>query len=553
MVKALLAMSLVIVALSPQALADVDNGGLTASVDRNEIHANETLKLEVQGEIELEFDLGTLFNISSIDIPAPDTTPLEEAFEILDMNQHMSVRSVNGEHSAEATWTYHLAPRESGELTIPELHFRNQHSQPLTVTVLPGVSPEGSEGQQAHLDVSLHKDSVYVREQALMTQRIRYVPPLIRGNVPPPQVDNATVDQAGEQLEYTEEIDGREWQVVERRFVITPHDTGTLEIPQQQFQGRKRNNDGEVVFLRATAAPHELDVEPPPASFSGDFWLPASSLDVSEEWSSPPETLRAGDSISRTIRIRALGVTPEGLPRIDAAYPDSLREYPEPWESESRITDRTMESVIEKTAALVPIEPGAAHIPEIRIPWWDVVDDVERVAVIQGRDVLVEPAAAALDDSNGDEEESSLPGMESTRSPGAPLPAFWMWLAAALATGWLVTGIAWWRNRNRNQNAVQLTARERALRERFNALCRSARQGEADTLTLLPQWVSDSFNRPQIKTVGDATAYLNDPQLTREVEALERHLFASPQQRESWDGENLVSALQRIAGQPRNQ
>lgn len=551
MVKALLALSLVIVAFSPQAVAD--SGGLAASVDRDDIHANETLKLEIRGEIELDFNLGTLLNISNVEIPAPDTKPLEEAFEILDMNQHMSVRSINGDHTAEATWTYHLAPRESGELTIPSLHFRDQHSEPLTVTVRPGVAPGQSEDHQAYLDVALQKDSVYVREQVLLTQRIRYIPPLIRGSVPIPDVENATVDQAGEQREYTEQIDGREWQVVERRFVVTPHDTGTLKVAQQQFQGRKRNAEGDIVFLRATAPPQELEVEPPPASFSGDIWLPASSLDISEEWSKPPETLRAGDSISRTIRIRALGVTPEGLPRIDVPYPDSLREYQNPWESESRITESTMESVIERSAALVPIEPGAAHIPDIRIPWWDVVDDVERVAIVQGRDVLIEPAAAALDDSEGaEEEESSLPGMESARSPGAPLPAFWMWLAAALATGWLITGIAWWRNRNRNHNTVQLTAREKALRERFHALCRSAREGEADTLTLLPQWVSESFNKPRIKTVGDATAYLNDPQLTREFEALERHLFASPQQRESWDGENLVNALQRIAGQPRN-
>ncbi len=553
MVKALLALSLVIVALSPQALADTSSGELKASVDRNDIHANETLELEIQGDIELEFDLGTLFNISNVDIPMPDTGPLEDQFEVLDMNQHMSVRSVNGEHTAKATWTYHLAPRESGELTIPSLTFRDKKSQPLTVMVRPGVSPEHSEGHQAHLEVDLQKDSVYVREQVLMTQRVRYIPPLIRGNVPPPEVEDATVDKAGEQEEYTEEIDGQEWQVVERRFVITPQDTGTLTIPEQQFQGRKRDAEGDIVFLRATAAPQELDVEPPPESFSGDIWLPASSLDVSEEWSKPPENLRAGDSISRTIRIRALGVNPEALPRIDAPYPDSLREYPEPWESETRITDNAMESIIEKSAALVPIEPGAAHVPEIRIPWWDVVDDVERVAVIQGRDVLIEPASAALDDNADAEDEPSLPGAGSARSPGTPLPAFWMWLAAALATGWLITGIAWWRNRNRNQNTVQLTAREKALRERFNALCRSARNGEADTLTLLPQWVSESFNRPQIKTVGDATAYLNDPQLTREVEALERHLFASPQQRESWHGDNLVSALQRIAGQPRNQ
>jgi len=50
--------------------------------------------------------------------------------------------------------------------------------------------------------------------------------------------------------------------------------------------------------------------------------------------------------------------------------------------------------------------------------------------------------------------------------------------------------------------------------------------------------------------VGDVTTYINDPRLTREIQALERHLFANPDERAPWHGDELVAALRRVAGKP---
>jgi len=95
-----------------------------------------------------------------------------------------------------------------------------------------------------------------------------------------------------------------------------------------------------------------------------------------------------------------------------------------------------------------------------------------------------------------------------------------------------------------------LSADEKANRERFQMLCERAQNGEADTLTLLPKWASAHFGKPALKTVGDVTTYINDPRLTREIQALERHLFANPDERAPWHGDELVAALRRVAGKP---
>lgn len=527
---------------------------LRASVDRDRLYSNEAFKLELQAETELDFNLWSIFNPREMQIPLPDTAPLERSFHILDRNQHMSIKTTNGRNRGTVTWTFYLAPLESGTLTIPPLTFQDLESNPIDIEVIPGVAPPDDSAPRAHLEVKVSHDEVYVQQQLLVTQRVFYDPPLIRGELSAPEIPDALVKPIDKQREFRAERNGREWQVVERRFALVPQSPGTLVVPEQTFQARKRNDEGDVEFVHTSAPRSEIRIKPPPDSFSGDIWLPARDLELTDEWSSAPESLRAGDSVTRTIHVRALGVSPEALPRIDIDYPDSLREYPEPWESESRLTENSIEARIRKRSALVPIEPGRASIPAIRIPWWDVENEQERVAVIEASDVIVEPAAGstASDPEAENEQTPPLADISLSRSPGAALPPLWFWLAVVLATGWLLTGIAWWRNRKPMQRdqGNGLSSEEKANRERFQMLCERAQNGEADTLTLLPKWASNHFGKPALKTVGDVTAYINDPRLTREIQALERHLFANPDERAPWQGDELVAALRRVAGKP---
>ncbi|MGM0449574.1 MAG: BatD family protein [Pseudomonadota bacterium] len=526
---------------------------LTASASPKRLYSNELVTMTLETETELDFSLGSLLNPTEMDIPHPDTSPLEDDFEILDRHQRMAIESENGVNRGKVTWTFLLSPREAGKLTIPSLQFQDMQSDPIEVEVLPGVAPAERAEPEARLDMSLSEDEVYIQQQIILTQRVYYEPPLMQANLSSPTIPDAMVKPLGEQREYRAERDGREWQVAERRFVIVPQSSGTMIIPEQRFEASKQTESGDLVPVIATAPARRIRVNPPPDSFSGDIWLPARQVELSEEWSESPDTLQAGDSIRRDINIRAVGVAPESLPRLTIQYPESLREYPSPWKSDSRLTGDSIEGRLRKRSSLVPIEPGEITLPTIRIPWWDVEADKQREAVIEARDMKVEPAAGAASDDGDDKDvKETLSEINLSRPGNTTLPPLWFWLAVVLASGWLITGVAWWRNRRHRGEQVALSAEEKANRERFRALCDHAYRGEADTLTLLPQWAASHFNRPAIRTVGDVTAYMNDPQLTRELQALERHLFANPSEREPWNGDELVGVLRRLAGRPRN-
>ena len=525
---------------------------LTASASPKRLYNNELITMTLETETRLDFSLGSLLNPTEMDIPHPNTKPLEADFRILDRHQRMAIQSENGVNRGKVTWTFLLAPREAGDLTIPALQFQNMQSDPIEVTVIPGVAPAERAEPEARLDMSLSEEDVYVQQQIILTQRVYYEPPLVRANLSSPTIPNAMVKSLGKQREYRAERNGREWQVAERRFVIVPQSAGTMVIPEQRFEARKQTESGDLVPVIATAAAQSIRVNPPPASFSGDIWLPARRLELTEEWSESPDSVQAGDSIRRDINIRAAGVAPESLPRLTIQYPDSLREYPTPWKSESRLTGDSIEGRLRKRSNLVPIEPGRITLPAIRIPWWDVEADKQREAVIKAHKMAVKPAAGASPKNEGDRNVTdSLSEMNLSRPGNTRLPPLWFWLAVVLASGWLITGIAWWRNHRHRGEQTALSAEEKANRERFRALCEHAYRGEADTLTLLPQWAAIHFNRSALRTVGDVTAYMNDPQLTRELQALERHLFANPSERAPWNGEELVGVLRRLAGRPR--
>ncbi|MGM0434452.1 MAG: BatD family protein [Pseudomonadota bacterium] len=526
---------------------------LTASANPKRLYANELITLTLDTETELDFSLGSLLNPTEMDIPQPDTAPLEDDFRILDRHQRMAIQSENGVNQGQVTWTFLLAPRRAGELTIPSLQFQDMQSSAIDVTVMPGVAPAERAEPEAQLDVSLSEDEVYIQQQIILTQRVYYEPPLAQANLSSPTIPDAMVKPLGEQREYRAERNGREWQVAERRFVIVPQSAGTLILPEQRFEARKQTESGDLVPVIATAPAQRIKVNPPPESFSGDIWLPARNLELTQEWSDSPDSVRAGDSIRRDIHIRAVGVAPESLPRLTIGYPDSLREYPSPWKSDSRLTGDSIEGRLRKRSSLVPIEPGRITLPEVRIPWWDVEADKQREAVLEAHEMKVEPAAGAEGgDSDEEDVRDALSEINLSRPGGTTLPPLWFWLAVVLASGWLITGIAWWRNRHTRDETLALSAEEKANRERFRALCEHVQRGEADTLTLLPHWAAVHFNRPSLRTVGDVTAYLNDPQLTRELQALERHLFANPDEREVWEGDELVGVLRRLAGRPRN-
>lgn len=530
---------------------------LDARVDRDTLHENETLNLTLTGTMPFSMDISQLLSLSDMELPEPDASALQDNFEVLDRHQKYSLKTVNGDSQATITWTYQLAPKRTGTLSIPALTFKDVSSEPLSVTVQSGKAPPTQgEAPGAILDVSTDKDSLYVQEQLVVTIRLYYRGNLIRGELSEPDLDNVLMEKMGKQREYEQVRHGERYRVVERRYAIYPQTVDAITLDNIRFEGRVRDADQGLKFLREQADAVTIPISEKPGAFTGQVWLPATSLEISQQWNNASQTVQVGDNIERTITINALGLLGSALPPIEPAYPDAVRSYPEKPETTADVDDRTVTSSRTEKATLVAVEPGTVRIPEIRIPWWDTVNDRQREAVIPARTITVQPkdnqaATAAPTDSN---ESSGKPSPPSEQPAGEP-PAtpsgesdsssIWFWVALLLGALWLITlGVWWWRQRTpvtEEERPVNVDD-ERAL---FRQLLEHARRGDGHTLQRLTEWARVRFGRDDWRSVSDLLRSHDDPSLSHAIRQLEAHLY-SERVEAGWSSEPLVDALRRL-------
>ena len=387
------------------AAASVLAAGLTAEVDRTRLGLNETLTLRVSAE---GWPGGE-----------PDFSPLEGDFEILDRSVSTRMSIVNGKTSQTREWTVVLAPRREGEISIPPISAGGSQTSPLQVQVLPeGQSDPDSGPRPLRLETLVDLAEPYVQQAFTYRVRVLFREQPRRMSLTEPVAEGATIEPAGDDQSYSEMIDGRRYTVIERSFLVVPQRSGPLTIRSPRLEavvpedrpGVRRSPLAELeemfggrVFqgfpgLADTApgrrvvergADQQVEVRPQPDGV-GPVWLPAESVQLSDEWAPSPPVFRVGEPVTRILTITASGTTAASLPDLAPGNPDGANLYPEQPRVEDLPGPGGPAAVKSLKIAVVPSRAGDLTLPEIRLPWWDVVQDRARVAVIPQRTVQVE-------------------------------------------------------------------------------------------------------------------------------------------------------------------
>lgn len=485
---------------------------LEATLDRSEIRQNETVQLTLTGEFQPSGPLG-LFNLNTLDIEAPDTAPLEADFEILDRQQNYRVQIVNNVNESVVTWTYTLLPRRSGQLTIPALQRGSEQTSPLTLSVQPAEDAPG-EDARTFVEVVIDPERGFVQQQFLLVVRLYYRDDLIRGELEHPDHPQALFRQLAEQREYSKYHQGQHYRVVERRYAVFPREPGTLVIPALTFQGTfLEPRTGRRIPRRVSSPPRELTVDPIPDAVAAASWLPAELVEIEESWSASPDTLRTGETLTRTLRLRVQGQEAVALPALPAPQLTGLRVYPEPGRDETEDTPEGVIGTRTETRAIVAIDPGLYTLPAIEIPWWDVTTGQPRMARLPARTLRVTgPASSAspapaiampppVSSSRNSTEDNALSNSSASASASddrSTATGFWPVLCMVLGLGWLGTALLWrWSARHRkvatgptsqaNDRATRATAVD--AQQLVNELRQIARTSPERLASEFPVWL----------------------------------------------------------------
>ncbi len=454
---------------------------LTASLDRNSIVRGETVTLVIQtNDPQQNLD--------------PNLDALQEDFILLDRRSETQMSIVNGRQSAVMRLLITLEPKREGELQIPALQLGQERTQPLTVNVDP--APEIPEGEMPpvfiELEVEPRDGPYYVHAQMRLTVRVFYLANLTEAAITPPEPANASVRLLDE-VPFQAERGNQRYRVLERHYALFPERSGPLEIPAMTLTGRLVERRSDRLWqpsvrgrrIEASSEPVQLDILPKPAGFSGDQWLPARQLQVSQNVSAS-DAPRVGEPVTRTIILDAIGLEENMLPEPN--WPDipDARIYPDQPQGITRDDGRWVLGHKEFRYAVVPEKAGELVLPELQVRWWDTVNNREQTATLPEQRLQIAPSAlpqpeppTAMPVPAGSE-TSSQPGISMD---GSGVSSLWRNLAVGFAALWLITLMLLLRRRRGEPKAaapaLQRSLAEGELLKEFQRACEQADAGKA--------------------------------------------------------------------------
>lgn len=504
--------------------------GFTASVDRSQIDSGEMV------ELTLESDDTTLFG-------KPDLSPLDDLFDVYGTRQVNRLTTIDGASHATTSWIVTISPKHSGYVVIPPITLDDKTTAPITLHVQE-ASAKDPKGKMApvFIDASLDKESVYVQAQAILTLRIYHSVSLYDdSSLTALDIPDARVEQLGKPRTYEKQINGVRHGVIELRYAIFPQKSGTLDIPAQTFSattvGRSNPNDfnpfgprpGKVARVKSSVIP--LTVKAKPASYPSDApWLPASALSLAESWSPEPDNAKVGDSLTRTVLLKAEGLSSAQLPALPQTQPTGFKRYPDQPQLSNETSDHGVIGSREEREALVAKQTGKVELPPVEVVWWNTdKDQLERTSV-PARTLNI---AANSEISADPVPEAALPAPTSTGQ------LVWPWqLACFILSLTTFIGLAlWWYARH--QPAITRVAptgpSPRTLLDDIKRAC-SANDTQASRAAL------DAWARQQPETLADMAARYEP--LSAELHNLNGALYSETAQQ--WQGDALWQAVRSL-------
>ncbi|MCW2099648.1 UNVERIFIED_ORG: oxygen tolerance protein BatD [Pseudomonas psychrophila] len=508
--------------------------GLIASVDRDQLNSGETV------ELTLETNDATLFG-------KPDLAPLDTLFEVRGTRQVNQLTTLNDDNKATTRWIITLQPKQTGTVTIPSLQVGDYHSLPINLTVTQS-SASDSELAPVFIEASLDQPSVYVQAQAILTLRVYHSVALYDdSNLTPLHLQDAIVEQLGESRTYEKLINGVRHGVIEVRYGIYPQHSGELQIPALTFSATQVDNQpgntstpsapkpGKMVHVTSTEIP--LQVKPKPEDYPATAaWLPARSLSLSETWNPEPDHSKVGDSLTRTLTLKAEGLSSAQLPPLPATDVNGLRRYPDLPQLSNQVTDNGLIGSREEREALVPTRVGQVELPAVELVWWNTHEDRLERSYLPARTLQV----AANTSLAADTLAGTGPVVDSDDS------TLWLWQLSTLllACTTLIGFGLWWRARWQPAilRAAQTGPSPRTLLDDIKRAS-LANDPQATRQAL------DAWARQQPETLAEMAARF--VLLSDALDGLNGALYSETGQ--YWQGEELWKAIRSIPAAEREQ
>ncbi len=533
------------------------SAAVRASLDRDHIALGQTITLTLS---------------SDRSSAKPELAPLQKDFELLGESTGSQTTIINGAMQSSQQWSVTMTPRHAGLIEIPPLTVGTESTNLLRVQVdaaptasgamattpgQAGAAPvhAGKPGDPAFVVGSVAQTDPYVGQAVVYTLRLYYAVNLFGGSLDLPAGDNGDLRQIGPDQRDSAVVDGRNYVVIERHYLLVPEHSGSAHIPAPVFQGQAIVDPtqdpgnafddafvgmGGLRTLRATGRAIALTVRARPAQ-AGEPWLPAQSVGWVVD--APTTAPRAGEPFELVLHETADGVAATQLPEIELPAIPGAQVYPEPSTTTQALTGDTLHAERTRRFAIVPAQAGTLQLPVLSLPWWDVVHDRSQVAQTRLPLLQVQPGAGTVPagppTTGVAPAPASAPMAAHARGELQPNPMLRWWQgAAAVLALILVLTLAWGRRRPRDEEASPISGADAPVLPKLDAalalgdvalvvriLRESAPSPRPRDLDALQQRLADPAQRTALKAC-ESSRWSADGQPSAQALAALRAAFA---------------------------
>lgn len=503
-----------------------------------------------------------------IDTNAFDSSFLMKDFVVGRTSVSSQTQMINFKTTQSTTWSTVLIPRKQGRFTIPSFNLNGNKTEPFDVVVIPESATKATNGRDLFITTEVDLEKAYLQQQIQYTVKLHLGRDLQRGTLSSPTLENADIRQIGKDKEYNKIIENRRYRIIERTFAIIPQKSGTFTINGPLFEGELIDNSQQNFgffnrskIVNRVGPEQTIEINPIPSGYS-ENWLPSEYVQINEEWQNTKNEFIAGEPVTRTITLTAIGVVEEQLPEIASNYPSSVKTYPDKAETATLEKDNTLIAQRKESIAIIPNEIGELVLPEVKVPWFNTVTEKTEYAILPAKTIQVKPAilqpasnTVTTPEATAPQKAAPTPSTLVVDTPAQIQTSYWQWVCLGLTILWGATIFAWWRHvKSLSKNTKPLTVSTPRTSESeqlsWRALEKALDKNDAlATQQHLEKWLRN-ITKDKTASLLLCVTNLNEPELENAVNELLASRYS--QKQTSWNGGELHNILRRLRKSQKN-
>lgn len=359
--------------------------GLCAAGHADQPGPTITLRLESP---EILLGDTVILEIESVGLEQPiDLDPLRDIAQIGRETYGTRIEVIGGKVVEVRLRRIEIVPRASGVVIVGPLQAGDVTSNTASVSVLTDRPADWAPGpDDLALTMTASRADPHVQEEVVLDIVLSHRYPMLAETLPKPDLSGLDVLPVFEERRTLDEKAGL--RRIAWRYLVWPKHSGALSIPGVTASGDMQRSRLERGKFSVTTPPVRLAVRPS-AFPAGDWWLPAQSLSLTEEWSGDVTGLNAGDELVRTIRVSARGVRAVQIPDIAMPEARALAITPLGAHRSQAVSPEGITAQAEFRFRVRALSPIPVFPDTIRLPWFNTTTGEAREAIIPARRINI--------------------------------------------------------------------------------------------------------------------------------------------------------------------